>query len=354
MYCQKCGNAIADDADFCPKCGTKVKKAENAGEERSSSQIKAEVHDATASSNKKNNKKVTIAVIALVAIAVVGVVIKSIGGIIGSSVLSSYKIPTDVEVIATSVSGNYGYATIKNTGEKVIKDFTLAVVGYDASGNAISLGGNTLYRTFEFSTANVLPGAASALENTVYLNNSVKYMDVTVSEIVYKDGSTWKTDGLDAWAKDVSDEFSVENHKQTIEGMKTKAVLAEENPYIKITGTSKYNNNRYSTNEEFSLEIQNVGDKTIKKFDVIVLQYDSNGYAINVSPYSFVTTNGRTATVDPANIDPNESGGWTWSLFMQGECDSYKVLPYHIEFKDGTVWSNENALPWILYNEDKR
>ena len=118
--------------------------------------------------------------------------------------------------------------------------------------------------------------------------------------------------------------------------------------------TKKYNDNMFSSQDDFDLIVKNIGNQTIQNISVIVLEYDNNGYAIRVSPYDFVTQNARAVTVDPANVEPWKTGGWNWSLFFDSECKSYDVIIYSIELKDGTTWSNENALPWMLYNEDRR
>lgn len=349
MYCQKCGSQIADDAEFCPKCGNKIK-----GKDSSTVSTEKKADTVMNTVQAKDNKKVKIALIAIVAVAILGILIKCIGGIVGKTILSNYKQCPDLEVVATTVDDANGYFVVKNIGSQVIKDFTIAYVGYDVAGNVIDLGYNTTYETCDFTSANIMPDSVYGLDKYVYIGKrDVKFIDAMISSVTYKDGTTWGTEGLDAWAKDVSDEFSVEEYKNKVENMKSDAILAESNPYIEITGTAKFDDNKFSNSDDFEISVINIGDKTVKKFSVIVLQYDGNGYAAGVN-FGFVVSNADRATVDPANLDAGQKGGWNWSLFFDADCKTYKTLIYDIEFKDGTTWTNEYALQWMLYNEDER
>jgi len=341
MFCQKCGNEISEETVFCPKCGNKVGGG-NAVTKESAKEDK-----------EKGSKKAKFIVIGLVVAALIGIFIKCIGGIAGNSILHRYKECPDMEVVATAVNDGDGYFVVKNTGDRVVKDFTVAYVGYDNSGNVINLGNDTVYKTFTCESANILSGETYGLGKSTYLNREVRYIDATISSVTYKDGEEWKTEGLDAWAKDISSEFSVEEYKKKIENMKTAAALAERNPYLEIVFSEKYDDNKYSNSDDLDLVVKNIGDKAVKTFNVILLEYDGNGYGVNVR-FEYVVHSSNIVTVGSANLNPGDKNGWNWSLVFEPECKTFKTLINEIEFMDGTTWKNENALQWMLYNEDER
>ena len=358
MYCQNCGSKIDEDVKFCPKCGEEIyHKQESAFSQdsiRSDEDSNTELSPFKSWISKIGPKKAVIVIAVIVVIAVAGVILRSIGGIIGESSITSYQKASDLEILATMVQGENGYFMVKNTGNQVITDFTLTVAGFDASGNVIDLTGSTVYQSFDFATTNILPDTVFGLKNYVYLRQDVKYMEAMVSSITYKDGSVWSTKGLDAWTKDVSDDFSVEEYRHSIDAMKSDAILAESNEYLKITGSSKYSDNQFSNDDDFDFSAENIGDRDIQKFDIIVMEYDANGYGISVSPYEFVMQNCRVVSADPANLMANCEATYNKSLFFESECKTYNTLVYEIEFKDGTKWTNEYAFQWMLYNKDKR
>jgi len=183
----------------------------------------------------------------------------------------------------------------------------------------------------------------------------IKYFDATIASVTYMDNTTWEARGLDVWAKEVSDAFTIEGYQEKTEELKEDALLAESNPYIQILGSEKNENRPY-----FTIDIENVGEKTIKDFTIIVLQYDENGYAVNASlrvgTYwdATVVRNAKNYTFESANIKADIKCQGRSNTIFESECATYKVIIYAIEFIDGSIWTNDYAMQWQLYNENER
>lgn len=348
MFCQKCGNKISEDALFCPKCGNKIAAEKTYIELEEVSEPKKEIPKTV------DSKKTKLILVGVLIVAVLGIFLKCIGGLIGGSAFSNYKICPDLEMVQSYVNDNKGYFMVKNTGEKTIRDFSVVYIGHDSNGNMVKSGYNESYGTIKCDSANILPGDVYGLGREYYLTVSgMKYVSMTVSEVVYDDGSTWSTKGLDAWAKDAGDIFSVEEYKQKIENMKTDALLAEVNPYAEITRIKKTNENQYSDEDDLDITLKNIGNQTIKRIEIIIAEYDKNGYGVGIN-FPFVTVNTKAASISNANLPAGTQGSWGWSLFFEPTCSTSKGLVYQVELEDGTVWTNEHALHWMLYHQDRR
>ena len=339
MYCQKCGNEIPDNAEFCQHCGS------SQSVEKSKEKMKEKT---------KPNKWVIVIVVLLIVVAVVGVAIKLIGGAVKKGISNHYKLSDDMEVLAISKSSSKMFFLVKNKGQKTVQDFTLSYIGFDASGNNISLGREGDYDSFTFRTANVIPDGLYGMDTYVRIKSDVKYIIAVVSDITYKDGSTWSMGGLDTWAKDEAAKFSVEAQKRYIEGLKDISDEAERNPYLEITASKKYHDNMFSSSDDFAIEIKNIGDKAVRKINLVLMEYDQNGYSVDVSPYESCTINSRQIQISDANLNFGQSDQWIWNLLFEPSCSNYVVNVSEIEFIDGTTWINEKILHWIVYNEDRR
>ena len=365
MYCLNCGNEIPEGCEFCPKCGKKIQNIKNDNkiskcevnelekinecyETKEEKTINIKNHEI------KLNKKALIIAVGIAVVIVVGL----IKGCVGSASVGSagtYELSPDLEVLIESYNGSYGYIQVKNTGEEVIKDFTATFVGFDSSGNILKLGyDNCNYTSCNYETANILPGETYGLDRDFYIgNNNVKYIETIISSITYKDGSTWTTEGLDMWEKDMENNFSVENYKNEIEQMKGDALKAKENPYVKIVSEQKYNDNQFSSKEDLVLKIENIGEKPIRKIEFVVAAYDNNGYSSNFN-FGYILPNMQRCYYDSNILSPGARTELTWTLFFEPNMKRFNTEVFSVEFQDGTKWNNEYIGKWMIYNEEER
>lgn len=74
MFCPKCGNEMPEGAEFCMKCGTKIKDFKGSSESKKAASSKVVDKKNEIVNKVKNNKKVRIICLAIAAIIVIGIV----------------------------------------------------------------------------------------------------------------------------------------------------------------------------------------------------------------------------------------------------------------------------------------
>ena len=179
----------------------------------------------------KKNKKINVIIFIIVCICIIYKIFVVNGEI-------TYSECTDLEIQALYFNDydNYGYFTVKNVGDKVIKDFTVAYIGFDSNGNNIKVGyDEDIFEKVKFETANIIPGSVYGLDSTIYIyDDNISYFDIAIESITYKDGEKWEMKGIENWANKSANSFDINSIKETKENLKTKALLAEKNDYLKI------------------------------------------------------------------------------------------------------------------------
>ena len=364
MFCPKCGTEIAKEALFCMKCGAKIEQipnmvneqsAEVAVEEPKTSEKAPNVDFIKKIEENKNSKKIFMGIIIGVIILAIIKILTGFGGEGGVS-LGKYEPAEDLKVVGATLDHNgYTVVVVENTGDKTVQDYEVAYIGYDSAGNPVKLDGSNWHEIGLIQTANIMPGETYGLNKTFYTgNSSISYVEAAVNKITYTDGSEWIAKNIESWVKAATEEFSVEEYKQSIEDMKALAVLAESNPYIQLEKSKKYSDNRFSNQDDLDVYYKNIGSQDVRSIESIIMQYDSNGYAVNVSPYSYVTINCRKTSFEDANVVAGGTASGNNSLFFESDCEDYKILITELEFMDGTKWTNKNTFQWILYNQNKR
>ena len=270
-----------------------------------------------------------------------------------SAELETFSESTDLIVLGAIVD-EYNSVTVavQNNSEKTIRDYNIAYIGYDASGNYIELSSGNIYAVGTVKSANILPsetyGLSIVSSGFSIPYDGVKYIEATASSITFTDGSTWTASGIDSWANDKVKIFTVDNYNQSIENMKADSDAASKNPYMEIISTEKYSDGHNL--EIFNIDVKNISNKNISKFEFLMLEYDQNGYAI-ASLENFVTRN-CVRFIVPENVAPGEKIGLKYDLFFPENVKKFAVIIYEIEFSDGSVWTNPYTFHWLLYNQD--
>lgn len=247
--------------------------------------------------------------------------------------------------IATSfVYDDSAYFVVENISGKTIIDFEIIYRKYDANGLSIDNG----YSRQKISSANMLAGEKDAVSAW---ESSTAYVKGVISSITFDSGEKWSNPDAEIWAI-TRGNFSVEEYNAEIAAMAEEAKKAETAPYLTIVSTEKYNDNSYSSSDDFDFDIKNISGKTISKADFMVLEYDANGYAISTSSYNNYCKNSRTVS-GTVNLSPDEQSGFTSDLFFSAECEQYKCIVSAVTFDDGTEWKNPYLYEWILVNSPK-
>jgi len=249
----------------------------------------------------------------------------------------------DLRIVAAYSNDRYINIIVENISEKTILNYKVAYIEFDANGISVTTEN---YKNGGVNTANLLPGDKNL---SSFYGSRGKYACATVTYMEFSDGETWENHFVDNWAKEVKETFAVQQYEELLAELAPSAALAKINPHVSIESTSKEFTNRFSSLADIKFTLKNIGEKDITRASLWVLQFDSNGYAISTSPYSTYVINDR-GVGGTINLAVGEVERYTDNLFLQGNCDKYKIIVATLVFADGTEWTNPYLYEWILVN----
>lgn len=284
----------------------------------------------------------------------------------------SFNISKDLEIKASYIKANdnkRAFVTVKNNSDDTIIDFSIVYLGFDRNGNVAKLVNtfDEIYGEEKYTLVNIIPGAVFGLPeengtetNSIYLSNesNVHYIKTAISFIKFKSGKTWEIGSKDAWSENAIADFSLEAEKDSKTALKADAEAALKNPYIELSGIqSKHSTNQFINANDLFFDVKNTGDKTIKSFSIIVLEYDSEGNGIYLTGagylwnWRYVTINSHQITCDGLNVQ--QKANFVCSSHIITNCSNQLVIVDQIVFEDDTVWNNDCALQFMMYNESE-
>lgn len=283
---------------------------------------------------------------------------------------SAYTISDKLEIKAEYLKvcfGKHFIAFVKNCSEDTIIDYSIAYVGFDINGNVTDA--NTVGRKFgerKMSMANILPGSVHGFSDGstegIYVgdDNAVRYVKSVVSYIKFKSGEEWEIGDLDAWAEDTIKNFSVEEQKKYPQSLKADAEKAMNNPYLTILNTNaKASENVLVDTLDLEMTFKNIGEKPIRSFSLIVLEYEdgnkgvtlpNHSWAVN---YQYITNNSHQIDAE-LPLSPQQEFEAVAESALVSYCKDFLIIVEYIEFEDDSVWYNDCALQFMIYNEAEK
>ncbi len=290
-----------------------------------------------------------------------------------SSKKSAYTISDKLEIkaeylkVSNSGFGKHFFSFVKNCSEDTIIDYSIAYIGFDVNGNVTdaNTGGNK-YGKENITMANILPGNVYGLADGstegIYVGDSdaVRYVKSAVSYIKFKSGEEWEIGDLDAWAEDTIKNFSVEDQKNYAQSLKADAEKAMVNPYLTISNVkTTIGGNVLADSLDMSFTVKNIGEKTVNYFSVIVLEFEEGNKGVKLPNqswtwnYQYITNNSHQIDAEISLSSQEEFSGVAESALVS-YCTDYLIIVERIEFEDGTVWHNDCALQFMIYNEQQK
>lgn len=277
----------------------------------------------------------------------------------GNKGSSTYTPPEGVELLYVSPVHHVIAGGIRpvfhNSGDKAVKNITLAVRAYDRNGLPMDNYHNDAYTEFPYNSINLIPGAYSGFdENNTHViktktdEKDIVYVEGAISAIEYTDGSVWESDALDAWLKQTDETFSVEGRKAEIAQMEEFANAAKETPYITLS--TKVKKDDPWRIFEHDVRVKDSGESIIESFTIYNLLFDKNGYPVYVDYYGHeIAENCYINELSDINLKPGDFGTATVEGPIHFEFDSAMSVVAEIEFKNGDTWTNPYLLHWQLY-----
>ncbi len=233
----------------------------------------------------------------------------------------------NLQIVATFIVDGDVNIVVKNNFKKTVKDFVVALVGYDSNGLSLS----SEYETSSISAANILAGEEYCAEAYCYYASDWAYAEAMITSVTFDDGETWEARNIDKWAeKSIGKTFAKAEYDAQLKAMGTEAEKSANNGSLEITHSFAYDNYVY-------VVVKNISTKTILSFEAIYICYDSNGL-----PVSDGYESGSSSS---ANIIAGESKCFK---FYENSCSHLDAIITSIEFDDGTTWENTDYKIWAI------
>jgi hypothetical protein len=282
----------------------------------------------------------------------------------------SFTISKDLEILAAYIQADdneRAFFTAKNNSDDTIIDFSIVCLGFDRNGNVAKISGSfdKLYNEEDYTLANILPSAVFCLPeenchqtNSIYLGNESKtrYIKTAVSFIKFKSGKTWELGDKDAWAEKTIADFSLDTERKYVETLRADANAALTNPYIKLSNiNSKHSTNQFIDANDLFFDVENSSDKNIASFSIIVAEFDGEGNGLHLSNagylygLKYITLNSHKIPCD--GLSAQQKTSFVCPSRIMPNCSSQLVIVDQIVFDDDTVWDNEYALQFMMFNE---
>jgi hypothetical protein len=249
---------------------------------------------------------------------------------------------TDLRVIHSFVGRNDINIIVENISDRPILNYSLAYVSFDRNGFSV---GSNRYDSGRVTAANLMPGAKDIA--SFWSSNTGTFILATVSRIEYVGGDNWEAIDIGTWADDTIATFTPQIISDMIEGFVPQAERATENEFLQILSTNKQSRNRFSSSDDFDITLRNTSDDSIRSARFMVLQFDGNGFPVNVSPWDTYLGNARPVSGE-LNLTPDSTRTVTASLFFNAQCVNYVCIVWSIEFIDGETWENPYRFEWLI------
>ncbi len=248
----------------------------------------------------------------------------------------------DLKIIFSYNYDNDTNIVVKNISDKIILEYEVAYMEFDKNGLSTDD-----YKKGIMEAANLLPDD-KAIGNWYGANG--KYVVAIIKNVKYKGGEEWNAVGVDEYFSNLEKNFNIEeyekNFKNKVEG---NGVLAQENEFLKINYTYITHDNEFSLNKDYHYYVENISDKTILEFGIIVAEFDENGLPIRTSPYDHFSRNSR-GIGGIANLASGEGQEFYNDLFLEPNCENTKCIVSYIKFYNGYEWENPYIYEWIYLN----
>lgn len=237
------------------------------------------------------------------------------------------------------------YVIVRNDSDQAILNFDVAYTTFDQNG----LPASTKRDQYERGTAkaaNVMPGQTAMFS---WRCSEGVYPEVTVSSVEYRDGSVWENEQVDEWAADARATFTVADYQAGIESLAENAGLATAEEPVALHDLMLTERNQFSTSKDLDFTIGNYSEFGLTDATIFTLQYDVNGYPVNVSPYDTFSINGRR-TGGNLNVGPWSWESFTSTLFAESSTESIIGCVESVTYSDGSTWENPYFYDWLVYH----
>lgn len=145
--------------------------------------------------------------------------------------------------------------------------------------------------------------------------------------------------------KNKKEEYNRAQMEQKISGLK-------DSQQVNVVSTNVWNDGFSIVFMKGKIVVKNNTDKVAKDVYLSVLQFDANGYPVDVdySIYEGNYKNEYRCQFDSCNILPGEAYGTNAYFSLSDKCKKIKACVKKVEYTDGSTWENEYYEYWLEEN----
>ena len=103
---------------------------------------------------------------------------------------------------------------------------------------------------------------------------------------------------------------------------------------------------------DIRFEVTNLSERPIKNIEFLAAEYDAGGKPVSAKPNGYIKENIRKLTWNDAGLEKDKPKTAASVMALNKDCAQVYIIVSHIDFEDRGVWSNPNALDWILSQGD--
>ena len=155
---------------------------------------------------------------------------------------------------------------------------------------------------------------------------------------------------------DIKEMFiEIENQKNEYEKQKKEERIEQLKNQQKISVLSAYayDEGNYIILRRATVSIKNNTDQVMKECTIGILQFDNNGYPVEVRTTLYGEDNLYNCKMDSANVLPGKTYGSGYYWDIADKATKIKACVKSAEFYDGTVWYNEYFDYWLEQEKDR-
>ena len=186
--------------------------------------------------------------------------------------------------------------------------------------------------------------------------------DTVKAEVIIKLDNCLAVNDFEGGLKLVSDvsklfenDAQLNNYKVDFETRKENHRIQKlkDEQKVKVIKAYAYNGGYYSIFREARVIVQNCSDSVIKEFTVGILQFDNNGYPVEVEYSIYGEDNCYRGRADSANVLPGETYGHNTYWSIADDATQIKACVIKAEFYNGEIWYNPYYDYWKEQEEDR-
>lgn len=368
--CAKCGAPLSEGQSFCVTCGNEI--AADFKNNPTIEQYNKELEDIKKTKKKKRDKMIVcvLAVVIVVPSIIWGSILlktqfalnkiesthdkfvsENISFEDAKIILESYKSNEKIEIVDTAIASLKQVTNLNNS-----RNAYNAGISYQESKgfeDAIKSFMKVIEEDVKFEDAQTRMVECTEMFKEEVMGN--------IDALVAKNEYTKALNSLNTLKKYCYDSdviiksTSVTVDKEMYDAEQELIQIREykDNQQLVVTKAYAYNHGNYYISRRGTIIVNNTTNNVVKDFNATILQFDSNGYPVQVEYSMYGYNNQFNVKAESANIQAGANYGYNRYYNLPDDCKKIKACVRRVEYYDGTIWTNSYFEYWLAQEKDR-